>query len=265
MLPSVEASLLALRTDNTTSENAPRDTYMALHVAAFNPYQTMIGITPSTYYECLSILNAFTPLSCARSRGYDKMVVLDLDPTDGCTMALQTRYPRCIIYCSSLKVYGTQCGLDARDIMCEKRTPRTITEYMLMYNARGADFAFCVDQDVFDLSRQVTYGMTALNIGTTMALRVNNVNSVRVRRAIAIMLPWFTEVTVYKCATMSCVNSECYVVGVGKLKHGDSKGELRGLDAMESFIRRAQTSIMSRVDNTDIAHPLTLKNEYIGL
>lgn len=264
MFPALDPALLNLTISDI--QGIHHSTYLRQDVERFNPYQTIPnGITPPTYYECLSVLNTFMPLSCKGQRSYDHPVILDLDNTDGTTMALQTRYPKCIIYCSNLKAYSLHNGLDMYNVMGDKRTPRTIKEYLLMYNSRGADFAFCVDQEHFDLMRQVTHAIQSLDRGTILALRVSNFESGRVMRVIEYMLYWFKDVTIYKCATMSCVSNECYIVGIIKLHYEGDRGILHGLSEVKQFITDARNSIRDHVDNTDVADPLSLTNEYIGM
>ena len=189
---ALESCLYGLRTEVVTEDIHTRTTFSSNDIRRYNPYQTIPnGVTPSTFWECLSILNNFTPLSNKGEKDYDQSVILDLDPTDGCTMALRGRYPNCIIYCSSLKTISTNSNIDATLLMTHRRTPRTIVEYLLTYNGRGCDFAFCVDQPEFDLLRQVFYSHKALKVGASMVVRVKDFRNPDV---INFMLPLFDVV-----------------------------------------------------------------------
>jgi hypothetical protein len=250
----------------STDEDITLDTtdFFVNDIHNYNPYQTIPnGITPNTFWECLSVLNGFTPLSPKGQKDYQVSVILDLDPTDGCTMALRGRYPYSIIYCSSLKKWSKYADVKAELIMSDRRTPRTITEYLLTYNDRGCDFAFCVDQPEFDLQRQVHYSTSALKPGASIAIRIKDFESDRVNHMIDYILPMFDSVWIYKCATMSCVSNEAYVVGVSKRKsHGE--GNLQGLEEVREYIARSKTSVVARIDNTHNATINSLTNEYMG-
>ena len=267
-MTALDPVLLQLNTTTNTTTKATTFTYN--DIIRYNPYHGY-GSDHATYWECLSILNTFTPLSCSEHKDYDVSVILELDPTDGCTRALRMRYPNCIIYCSNLKQLNKKSRLDTRCIMADRRTPRTITEYLLTYNCRGADFTMCYDQPDYDLVRQVHYCAIATKPGAIMAARVKDFTRSIVQEAIEEMLSWFFEVWIYKCATMSCINNEAYLVGINKQSTHLAKGTLReatqllGINEVKNFIATSKASIVDRIDNTAIADVNSLVNAYTGL
>lgn len=237
----------------TVLEASPRRTFTTKDIHKFNPYET-IQDEQRTYYECMSILNTFVPMSCPSSISQDKWCVMDMDLTGGCRKAIQHRYPNAIVFSSSLSGNGMM------------RTPRTVKEYLLSRNRYGADFSFCIDSKEFDIARQVMHATDALTISGMLALRLSDPYTTKVGKAIEHMLWRFKEVWMYKCATMSCVRDECYVIGVGKV-YGISTTPtvVMGQEVVEKFVDAARSSVASGVDNTNIASPESLRSMYKGI
>lgn len=266
-MSALDKSLLQLnRTSRQISdESSVNNDFGKKSVLKYNPYQTIpTEQFPNTYWECLSVLNTFTPLSCEGKKSYERSVILDLDLTDGASRALRVRYPRCIIYCSSLKTLTPESNADTGVTISGKRIPRTICEELLMYNTGGADFAFCV-HDYFDIDRLVKYSIGALKPESTLAIRVKDYTSSTSSKAIEQMLESFSEVWVYKCATMSCITNECYLVGVNKARFGNAAGTLIGADTVRKFISQSKESIIEGIDNTSLVRIESVKNNYIGI
>lgn len=221
-------------------------TYQTASVYKYNPYETLKTM-PRTYYECMSLLDAFSVISCPGEGSQDTCCIMDLDTSGGCAKAIRSRYPRASVF-----------SLETR------RTPRTLKEYLLSRNRFGADFAFCVDNEAFDLERQVRHATEALFVGSILVLRVDSIYSSRVANVIDNMLYMYKQVGVYKCATMSCVRDECYVVGLDKLMSPSEKPTyLQGVEVVEEFTRMSRSSVLSRVDNTHIAKPESLVASYL--
>lgn len=231
-----------------------QSSYSTSAIRKYNPYEELAS-EPKTYYECLSVLNTFTPLACPSTISYDTYCVLDLDLSGGCYKAIQDRYPRASIYSSSLSGNG------------DRRTPRTVKEYLLSRNRFGADFAFCIDTPEFNLERQVRHATEALFQESTLAVRITNLpHTQKVRRVIEYMCLWYQEVHAYKAATMSCVRDECYLIGRGKLtREATTPTTISGLDVVSKFAADSRASVSAGVDNTNVADVEALKIFYLGL
>lgn len=220
----------------------------------YNPYEQLCDGVEKTYYECMSILNVFVPLACPSTINYDTYCVLDLDLSGGCYKAIQHRYPRASVYSSSLSGNG------------DRRTPRTVKEYLLSRNRFGADFSFCVDTEEFNLDRQVRHATEALFQESTISVRIASPYTKKARATMDYMCLWYKEVHAYKAATMSCVKDECYLVGRKKLtREADTPTTVVGLEVIAEFVQASRESVSAGVDNTDVADVEALKVWYMGL
>ena len=201
----------------------------------FNPFESIVGITPITFYETLAILNQFNVLGC--TRGFSnpaEFSYLDLDDTEGFSMAIQGRCPRA--YCYSL--YNTsqrrkwnfeRNGLDTENFNLDSSCYKTLLARSLLYNTQGLLVSFVsLTLEESSIWSKIRTGVNVLSVGGTCLIRFDYAQADAVADAQAepdIILKhltslesMFQELIIYKPAVTSATSTECYLICLNKIE-----------------------------------------------
>lgn len=222
-------------------------------IEAYNPFESIVGATPVSFYETLAILNEFLPITELTTAGQTNIFsVLDLDATEGFSMALYRRYPNFRCYgvmntLTAMKWDFDRSGLPMSNFNLASSTPRTLLSRVLSYNQRGIliSYATLTTADPHRLRAAVN----SLAVDGTVLLRLDY-TKVPVAE-LGNLTEAFEEVTAYKPAVTSSISTEIYIVGLRKLPGiGWAPGEcLIDLEPIATFRRNSIYSIKKGVVN----------------
>jgi hypothetical protein len=255
----------------TTQPRVRLDDVVPEDIMKYNPFQRLLynKPTPASFYEALSILQAFNQVLCSRYINSDAAVVLDLDDTDGFLMAVQGRIVNSLCYSLHVKdIYRMGNDLNLGSIDRIASTPMTLASRCRFYNQGGIDLAFSQQALDFPTSvERILSCITAVSRDGLLAFRVDDYTSNFCQVMFGVLESWFSKVTLYKPSTMSCVKTEIYLVAInkhGQSKPGDSKLSEQ-IEVLEQERKRALNTILtSSGDNDQYCNLNSLNNWYLG-
>lgn len=258
----------------TEINDADLDDLSTEDIMKYNPFQRLLynKATPASFYETLSIIQAFNQISCVRYINSDSAVVLDLDDTDGFLMAIQGRIVNSLSYSLHTKdIYNMNNELNISSIDRIASTPTSLASRCKFYNRSGIEMTF--SHQALDFSESVERILSciaAVSRNGLLAFRVDDYKSNFCQVMFNLLESWFSTVTLYKASTMSCVKTEIYLIGIDKKSIPDNKVSRsdklsRQIKVLEFERKNALNTILSGVaDNDQYCNLNSLNNWYLG-
>jgi hypothetical protein len=274
------------------SNEAPKINGSALSrdIVRYNPLQSLNDPQiPSTFYETLSLISTFKPISCVNNIDPIKFVYLDLDETEGHSMAVQGRYPSALCYALSTKRWDfDHNGLNIRNFELESSNVLSLLSRCLHYNRRGINLSFGTQASSLEITQERLMAcVNVLQEGGYLFFRITNLLTKYMPTIWSILLNKFDLLTLYKPATCMCIYDQCYIVGTGRNKNIDKwkfeninhnndnyLGNVSERDEdsfnqqfniLRQYKHRAINGINAKENNTSLYDVDKAKVEYIGL
>jgi 23S rRNA U2552 (ribose-2'-O)-methylase RlmE/FtsJ len=237
----------------------------------YNPFETICGnTTPVSCYETLAVLQEFQLLGC----GDNTFSYVDLDSTEGFSLAIQGRYPGAYGYGlyntpSRVKWDFDRNGLDMDNFNLDSSTPRTLLARSLYYNSQGVHISF-IDLPTDGYDAYLRAGTNALAKDGSCLVRFDyqdvNVSLLECLQSM------FERLQLYKPAVTSASSSECYLVCLYKKESTYYERESTHPDPilgsqvaiLEAQRLIAEYSIAHHVDNRDVASVNKARIQYLG-
>ena len=198
--------LLCVGSDRSDHESEA--SFSLSDVCNYNPLQELSapGLTPSSCYELLSVMNVFSPIYEPPIISNITCTFLDLCSDQGCLMAMRGRYPRSNQY--SLSTQQEMTRLDATStspeglaVLCRQRNPRGIS---LAYT--------CQTDSEQDTVRRVVSCVACLSMIGTLCVRIDSYTSTLTRDIWVFLAERFSSITLYKPGVLDCVKRGCLIV-----------------------------------------------------
>jgi len=186
-------------------------------IARYNPFQELNRqpvVVPVSFFETLSILRVFNPITCNQGIDASKFVYVDLDITEGFSMAMQGRFPKSLCYALSSKRWNfSRNGMNWKNFELESSTYESILERVLDYNCRGINISYCSQDDSdIETETRINTCMLVLQSGGMMILRLTNPETSHASCLWNKLSYFFGKLTLYKPATTMCLTMECYLI-----------------------------------------------------
>ena len=229
----------------------------------FNPFESIVGISPISIYETSSIIQEFKILGCVSGSNTKKeFSYLDLDDTEGFSMAIQGRCPKSYCYSvyntsSRLKWNFDRNNLAAQNFNLDSSCYKTLLARVLLYNTRGIIISFVsISSTESYIKSKLRTGVNCLSVAGTCLIRLDYAD-----------IHWtyfepleemFNQIVIYKPAVTSATSTECYMVCLDKIEstYYNSKSLGTGYHKLQDQVHVLETrrilaeyNISKNVDN----------------
>ena len=247
-----------------------------IDVINYNPLEELCykSETPCSFYEILSIIQAFKIMSCSNIIDSTNCICLDLDDTDGFLMAIEGRFPYSLTYSLYTKeIVRIDNGLDLSRIDDISSSPHSVAVRCKLNNMNGIDLSFGVQSNSLDDSiDKMLACISVLSRYGTLVYRVDDYKSIFCRDIFTVISSWFADVTLYKPGMMSCINRGAYIVASSKrddpvdvsLENVEESSLNSLINILEKERKICVNSIKAGIDNNKNFDINATLNYYLG-
>lgn len=247
----------------------------------FNPFETIVGNTPVSCYETLSIINEFRLFGCnGGSRNPTKFVYLDLDDTEGFSMALQGRFPNSLCYGlanskTRVKWDFFKSGLEYVNFDLESSSYKSVMSRCIYYNSRGIPLSYLTfGMDEPHIAAKLRAAVNVLSVNGNCIIKLVDYNLIPLEY-LRPLVGVFKKLIIYKSAVTSSSEMEANIICLekyegqgydvrlvdGKIPHKIADGLL----LLETQRLAAEYSISKFVDNRTCYDVSAAKIDYLGM
>jgi len=270
-------------TQNLTINTSLRD------IRKFNPFELIPGETPISCYESLAVFNDFSLVSCNNGINPANFTYLDLDDTEGFSIAVQGRYPNALCYglgnrLGSIKWNFDKNGLNSSKFDLSSSSYKALLAKTLHYNSRGILLSYCtLNEDELDITAKLRATINVLGTGGSAIIRINDYTSDKSLELLTPLDELFEDLFLYKSAVTSCVSTECLLICLRKDNRRDEEDKIipmsyevekidrsggllrKQIENLEEARRIAEASIAEYCDNRFSYNVSGAKSSYLGL